>query len=104
MIAIRERPYNGQLGLGVLWVLKEYGKVSIYDISSIIKWNGRKIKDEIRRINDSILKLWINETRIDDVCFYELDPEYRKQSLIFLQNLSKKTWKFNSDIYKRLNS
>ena len=44
------------LGKGVIWVLKEFGKVGRNDIVGAIGWNRKQVYDEIRRIkNISVL-------------------------------------------------
>jgi hypothetical protein len=92
------------LGKGVIWVLKEFGKVSINEIVEMIGWTRKQVYDEIRRLKDaSILGLWITESNSKDDKCYELDLIMRSgASIDCLQQIGKKTFKFNSPIQERL--
>jgi len=92
------------LGKGVIWVLKEFGKVGINDIVDCIGWKRKQVYDEIRRIKDmSVLGLWIEEKRTKKDMYFELDQIMRNGSSIeCLHDMSKKTFKFNESIKERL--
>ena len=92
------------LGKGVIWVLKEFGKVGINDIVDTIGWKRKKVYDELRRLkNMTILGFWIKETRNKKDFYFELDPIIRNgTSVECLHEMTKKTFKFNSPIEERI--
>ena len=94
------------LGKGVIWVLKEFGKVGINDIVATIGWTRKQVYDEIRRIKDmSVLGLWIEEKRTKKDMYFELDAVIRNgASVECLHQMSKKTFKFNESIQERLHA
>ena len=76
------------LGKGVIWVLKEFGKVGINDIVDCIGWKRKQVIEEKRTKKDM---------------YFELDQIMRNGSSIeCLHDMSKKTFKFNESIKERL--
>lgn len=90
------------LGKGVIWALREFGKVGINDIVQAIGWKRKKVYDELRRLTHmSALGFWIQETRTKEDMYFELDPVMRGgTSVECLCEIARKTFKFKSKIKK----
>lgn len=88
------------LGKGVIWVLKDFGKVGIGEIAETIGWKRKNVYDELRRIkNMTILGKWICESKGKKDTFFELDPVMRNgASIDCLNELAKETFEFKSTI------
>jgi len=98
-----QSPFDGQLGKGVIWALQQYGDLSAKDISNIIGWKIKSVQDEIRRITkETVLGLWIEKVIDNRVNVYSLHETFRKAPLDVVLTMAKDTYKFNSNIYERL--
>ena len=92
-----------ELGKGTLWVLKEFGKVSVRDISYLIGWKSKSVRDELRRIvENTYLGHWVHKEKDNQghVTFI-MDEIARKSSLDFLCDLGRCSYKFNTLVLQK---
>jgi len=86
-----------ELGKGTLWVLKEFGKVSVQDISQLIGWKPKSVRDELRRIvENTYLGYYVHKEKDDQghVTFI-MDKIAKESSFDLICDLGRRSYKFN---------
>lgn len=103
MIEDSKTQFRGELGRGVIWALKEFSDLNIKEISELIGWKKQSVKDEIRRIRNSIIFYLIEEKKNKKgYNTYNLHKLAKTASLDLLDMLAKTTHLFNSSIIERI--
>lgn len=91
-VIIREQhPWKGKLYLGTLWCLQQYSNITAPQISEIIKWETKKIKDELRRIVESSILTFFIECSYNEkkVKVFSLDSRFKFIPLDLLADLGR---------------
>jgi predicted transcriptional regulator len=93
-----------RLAKGIIWALKDFGKMNIKELTDAIGWEKSQVVNEIRRLKDkTILGLFMTETTTKHGKAYELDPVMRNGGTVdFLYALAKKTFDFEKTIQERI--
>ena len=93
-----------RLAKGIIWSMKEFGKMNLDEMAKSIDWPKASVRNEIRRLKDkTILGKFINETEGSKGKCFELEQITRNGgSVDFLYELAKRTFDFDKTIDERI--
>jgi len=87
----KKNPWDGKLYLGTLWCLQQFCDISASAISEFIKWEPKKVRDELRRITEDSMLTYFIESRHDEknIKLYTLNRGFKNTDLETLANLGR---------------
>lgn len=89
--------HNGELLRSIIVVLKEADKsLSIREISSLVGWAPKSVRDEMRRLRESMISEWIIEEKQKNILHFSFEEIIKHVPTDFIVDFGKKTWVFGS--------